>query len=98
MLYITYWELNTDKDIRELARVMAKLQQEGKWPPPGTEILAFYITPSVPMWGVTIGKTDNEENLYKSIMALIKAVPGYMKSYKVSPVQEVKDVIGLALE
>ncbi len=97
MLYITYWELNPDKDVRELTRVLAKLQQEGKWPLPGTEILAFYVTPSIPMWGITIGRSSNEEDFYRSLLMLLNEVPGYFKSYRVSPVQEARDMMKLAL-
>jgi len=98
MLFATYWEINPELSLKDVAANMMKARKEGRWPPKNMEILGTYITPSMPMWGVTLSKAESEKELYKSLVELMRELPGLFIRYKVSPVQSIDDVIHLALE
>jgi hypothetical protein len=97
VLMMTYWELNPNKDIKEIAKVGAQLAQSGKWPPEGVKVLAWYITPSTPCWGVTIFEAENEEAAFNAQLLWTKAMPGFFTCHKTSPALPTEKVIPLAL-
>jgi len=97
VLMMVYWELNPDKDIKELAKLGAQLAQSGKFPTKGTKIIAWYITPSIPTWGVTIAEGDSEEAAFNDLLVWTKAMPGFFTCYKVSPALPTEKAIPLAL-
>jgi hypothetical protein len=97
LLMMTYWELNPDKDIKEIAKIGAQLAQSGKWPTKGIKVIAWYITPSSPCWGVTIFEAENEEAAFNAQLLWTKAMPGFFTSHKTSPALPTEKVIPLAL-
>ena len=97
MIVMVYWELNPDKDIKELAKLGAQLAQSGKFPTKGTKIIAWYITPSIPPWGVTIAEAESEEAAFNDLLVWTKAMPGFFTCYKVSPALPTEKAIPLAL-
>ena len=95
---MTYWEINPEKDPRDVANAAAKLIQEGRWPTPGTKVLAHYVSASIPMWGFTVVECENEDQMYNNLLAWIKELPGIFSKYKVAPLQTAEDAIKLALK
>jgi len=101
MRYIIYWELNPDVNFKDIAKAAAKLTQEKKYPLPGQKILGWYITSSVPIWGVSVieYEGDNcERDIYKSLMTWLNEVPNVFKSYKIAPYLSIDEAIKVALE
>jgi len=98
MLFLSYWELNekfTPKDIVELA---AELMEKNLWPPEGTEILGFYTTTEVPIWGITIEEAKSVESILKGAAAWTNAKPGFFKVLRVSPAMTAEDAIRIITE
>jgi hypothetical protein len=94
---MVYWELNPNKDIKEIAKLGAQLTQSGKFPVKGIKQIAWYITPSAPVWGVTIYEAENEEAVFNDLLVWTKAMPGFFSCYKVSPAMQAPQAIPLAL-
>jgi len=93
MLFLSYWELNeniTPKDIVELA---AKLMEKGIWPAEGTEILGFYVTTEVPIWGITIEEAESVESILKGAAVWTNEKPGFFKVLRVSPAMPAEEAI-----
>lgn len=97
MLTMAYWELNPDKDIKEIAKLGAQLAQSGKYPTKGTKIIAWYVTPSIPCWGVTIAESESEEAAFNDLLAWTKAMPGIFSCFKLSPTLPTEKAIPLSL-
>jgi len=98
MLFLSYWELNeniTPKDVAELA---AKLMEKNLWPPEGTEILGFYTTTEVPIWGITIEEAKSVESILKGAAAWTNEKPGIFKVLRVSPAMSAEDAIRIIME
>ncbi len=98
MLFLAYWELNSDKDIREVAKLAGELTKSGKWPAKGVKIHVYTITPSIPQWGVTIVEGESEEQLFNNLLAWITAKPGIFKTYEIAPALPVEKAIPLAFK
>jgi hypothetical protein len=94
---MSYWELNPDKDVKEIAKLGAQLTRSGKYPVKGTKTIAWYITPSSPTWGVAIFEADNEEAAFNDILAWTKAMPGIFSCFKMSPTLPTEKAIPLAV-
>ena len=98
MLFLSYWELNeniTPKDIVELA---AKLMEKNLWPAEGTEILGFYVSTDVPIWGITIEEAESVESLLKGAVAWTNAKPGFFKVLRVPPAMTAEEAIRIVTE
>ena len=96
MLTMVYWELNPDKDIKEIAKLGAQLTQSGKYPTKGTKIIAWYVTPSIPAWGVTIAEGESEEAAFNDLLVWTKAMPGIFSYFKMSPALPTEKAMPLA--
>jgi len=96
--FITYWELNPDKDPKELAGLATKLSKEGKWPLPGIKVIAWYVSVNIPMWGVSVIEAESVEQVYRSLLTWIKEIPSFFKTYKVSPALSTKDAVQIMFE
>lgn len=97
MLMMAYWELNPEKDIKEVAKVSAQLVQSGKWPTKGIKVTAWYITPNSPSWGTLIFEAESEEAVFNAQLLWIKAMPGFFTCFKTSPALPTEKAIPLAL-
>jgi len=98
--YIIYWELDPKQDIASIAKLFNKLSQETRYPSPPGRILGWYITSSIPMWGVTLveyNKDAGPEDIFRSLLAWIKEMPGVFKTHKIAPYLSVKEASQLAL-
>jgi hypothetical protein len=78
---MVYWELNPEKDIANLG---AQLTQSGKFPTKGTKIIAWYITSSIPAWGVTIAEAENEQAAFNDLLVWTGELSGFFTCYKAS--------------
>lgn len=97
MLFLAYWELNPDKDIKEVAKLAADLTKTGKFPIKGTKMIGWYNTTSIPNWGVTIWEADSEEAVFNGLLVWTKAMPGIFSCFKVAPALAAEKAIPLAL-
>jgi len=97
LLFMAYWELNPNKDIKEVAKLAADLTKSGKFPLKGTKMIGWYNTPSIPNWGVTIYEADNEETVFNGLLVWTKAMPDMFSCFKVSPALTAEKSIPLAL-
>ena len=97
MLMMAYWEVNPDKDIKEVAKLGAQLAQSGKFPTKGIKIIAWYTTPSSPLWGVIVEEAESEEAAFNALLAWTKAMPGIFSCFKLSPALPTEKAIPLAL-
>jgi hypothetical protein len=95
LLFVAYWELNPDKDIKEVAKLAADLTKTGKFPIKGTKMIGWYDTPGG--WGVTIWEADSEEAVFNGLLVWTKAMPGIFSCFKVSPALTAEKAIPLAL-
>jgi len=93
MLFLSYWELNENITPKELAELAAELMEKNLWPVEGTEILGFYVTTDVPIWGITIEKAEDVETLLKGAAVWTNTKPGVFKVLKVSPAMTAEDAI-----
>jgi len=98
VLFLSYWELNeniTPKDIVELA---AKLMEKNVWPAEGTEVLGFYVTTDVPIWGITIEEAESVESILKGAAVFTNEKPGFFKVLRVSPAMTAEDAMRIVAE
>lgn len=96
MIFVTYWELNTDFDPSELAEIAQKILSKGLWPSPGIKTLAWYITPEY--WGITVAEAESEEALMKDANLWRIAKPGIFKVLKSSPAMKTEEVLPLMVQ
>ena len=97
MLMMAYFEVNPEKDIKEIAKLGAQLVQAGKWPVKGTKEIAWYFTPSDPVWGIVIYEAESEEAVFNGHLLWKKAFPGIFSCFKVSPALPSAKAIPLAI-
>lgn len=97
MLMMAYWELNPDKDIKEIAKLGAELARTGKHPVKGSKMIAWYVTPSAPVWGISIFEAESEEAVFNGLLLWTKAMPGIFSCFKVSPALPTEKVVPLSL-
>lgn len=97
LLFVAYWELNPDKDPKEIAKLAADLTKTGKFPVKGEKVIGWYMTASSPRWGVTIVEADSEETVFNGHLTWTKAMPGIFSCFKISPALPAEKAIPLIL-
>jgi len=98
MLFLSYWELNENITPKDIVKLASELMEKGLWPPEGTEVLGFYTTTDVPIWGITIEEADSVESILKGAAAWTNAKPGIFKVLRVSPAMTAEDAIRIVTE
>jgi len=98
MLFLSYWELNENITPKDIAKLTAELMEKNLWPAKGTEILGFYTTTEVPIWGITIEEAESVESILKGAAAWTNARPGFFKVLRVSPAMTAEDAIRVIME
>lgn len=97
MLFITYFELNPEKDPSEILDAFQKIQDAKigdmmeKWEEKG-----WYITPDY--WGVFIVDTDTVEDVLRNSNAWRLALPGIFKKIKTCMAAEVEQYAPILLK
>jgi len=97
MIFITYWELNTDFDPSELAGVAQTLISKKLWPVEGTKEIAWYVSTS-DYWGITIIEAETEEQLTEMIGMWRIAKPGIFKLVKSTPAMEIVKIVPVLMK
>lgn len=92
MLFISYWELNTDFDPSELAGIAQELISKKLYPTEGVEQIGWYLSTS-DYWGITISKADSEEAMLRNANMWRLVKPGIFKSIKTTPAMEAVTLI-----
>lgn len=92
MLFISYFELNTDFDPSELADIAQKLIDKKVYPTEGVEQIGWYLS-TTDYWGITIFNTDSEEAMLRNTNTWRIVKPGIFKSMKVTPAMDAIDLI-----
>jgi len=98
MLFVTYWELNENINPKDVAELGAELTEKKLYPIKGVKQLGWYITGSVPYWGITIEEAATVEQVMKGILVWTNAKPGLFKVLKTSPAMTSEDAIRLVME
>ncbi len=99
MRYMIYWELDPDKNITDIADLASKLFETGSYPASHGKILGWYVTSSIPMWGITLVEYSEEassKDVFGSLLEWIKAMPGVFKVHKIAPYVTAKEAVQLA--
>lgn len=97
MLFISYWELNTDFDPSELADIAQTLLSKNLYPVEGVNQIGWYVSAS-DFWGVSIAEADSEEAMLRSANLWRIAKPGVFKSIKTTPAMELVNVVPLLVK
>lgn len=92
MLFISYFELNTDFDPSELAELAQELMSKKLYPTEGVEQIGWYLSTS-DYWGVTIYKADSEDAMVRNTNMWRLVKPGIFKLIKVTPAMDAVDLI-----
>jgi len=98
MLFVDYWELNENISPKDVVQIAAELMEKNVWPIEGTEVLGFYVTTEVPIWGITILKAENVEQVLKDVAVWLNAKPGFFKVRRVTPVMAAEEAIPVIME
>ena len=85
MLFVSHWELNENITPEDIVQLAAELMEKNVWPIEGTEVLCFYVTTEVPIWGITIFKAENVEQVLKDVAVWSNTKPGFFKIRRVTP-------------
>ena len=93
MLFLCYWELNENIAVIDHLKLGKMLMESGLFPPPGTELIRFDMTPDY--WGITVFKAESAEAAFSAIDLWRVAGTGVFKNVKVSPAMPVKDASAL---
>ena len=91
MLFITYYELNTDVSVQERLQAGQMLTSSEMFPPEGTELLRWDATPDD--WGVAIFEADSAEAAQKAIGMWRAASSGFFKTTKTAPAMPVTEMM-----
>ncbi len=90
MLFIIYYELDSNLDPADMLTAYQKIQEAEvefeKW-----ETKGWYITPED--WGVAIVECDSVDDMMKNSYQWKLALPGFFTKYNVSPVAEVEQAV-----
>ena len=98
MLFLSYWELNENMTPKDVAELAAELLEKGLYPLKGIKQLGWYITSSVPYWGINIEEAENVETIFKSLALWTNAKPGIFKVAKIAPAMTAEDAIRVIME
>ena len=93
MLFLCYWELNENVPVIDHLKLGKMLLESGLFPPPGTELIRFDMTPDY--WGITVFKAESAEAAFSCIDLWRVAGTGVFKNVRVSPAMPVKDASAL---
>ena len=96
MMFLCYWELNENIPVLDHLKVGKLLKEAGLFPPHGTEIIRFDITPDY--WGVTTFTAESAEAAFAMIDLWRTAGTGFFKKVKISPAMPVSDVSALGVK
>lgn len=97
VIFISYWELNPDFDISELAEIAADLINKKLYPAEGVKQIAFYASVS-DHWGISVEEADSEEALVRNAQMWRIAKPGYIKYIKSTPALEVVKILPVIMK
>ena len=97
MIFIAYWELNTDFDPTELADVAQTILNKKLWPVEGTKVIAWYVS-ATDNWGVLIIEAENEEQMVRSIGMWRIAKPGIFNLIKTTPAVEITIILPMVMK
>jgi len=93
MLFLCYWQLNENIPAIDHLTIGKLLKEAGLFPPPGTEIIRFDITPD--HWGVTVFTAESVEAAFSLVELWRIGGAGFFKKVKVAPAMPVKDASAL---
>lgn len=96
MLFLTYWELNEDMNITQRLQIAEKLQARKLFPPNGTEIVRWDITPDG--WGILLLDAPDPGAVAHALDIRRIAGTGFFKVTRTSPAIPVTDSIAVAAE
>jgi hypothetical protein len=96
MIYITYWELNSDFDPKDLVDLTQTAINKGLVPFEGVKQLAWYVTPDY--WGISIEEAESEAAIISNVSMWRIAKPGIFKRVKTCPAMEVAKVLPLIIK
>lgn len=96
MLFVNYWEMNPNIDIKKISEVSAELTKKGVFPVEGTKVLGWYVTPE--NWGITIVEAESEEAAFKSVNVWRHALPGVFTKFNMAVALTAKDAIAIGLK
>jgi hypothetical protein len=96
LLFITFWQLGEDTDVKKIAAAAAKLTKSGVFPTKGSKIINWLVTPGGK--GVTISEADSEEAIFRSYVVWEKEVPGMFASYEVHPAVAIDKAVAITME
>ena len=97
MIFLAYWELNTDFDPSELAGLAQTLVSKKLWPVEGTKEIAWYVS-TTDYWGITIIEAESEEQMTEVVGMWRIAKPGIFKLVKATPAMEVVKVVPILMK
>ncbi|MFX0029641.1 MAG: DUF3303 domain-containing protein [Candidatus Hermodarchaeota archaeon] len=97
MLFLTYWELNTDFDPSDLAELTQQILSKKLYPTEGVKQIGWYVSTGG-FWGVTIAEADSEEQLIKDTNVWRMLKPGIFKFIKTSPAMEIAKVLPILMK
>jgi len=98
MLFVSHWELNENITPKDIVQLAAELMEKNVWPIEGTEVLDFYVTTEVPIWGMTILEAENEEQILKDVAVWSNAKLGFFKVRRVTPVMAAEEAIRIVMQ
>ena len=98
MLFVSHWELNKNITPKDIVQLAAELMEKNVWPIEGTEVLDFYVTTEVPIWGMTILEAENEEQILKDVAVWSNAKLGFFKVRRVTPVMAAEEAIRIVIQ
>jgi len=94
---ITFWKLAQNVSPEDVAKVTAKLMEEGLFPPKGTEILGFYICPGGRGVTITESKSAESADAVRNWLMWIKERKDMFECYEVHPAVSAEEAIAMVL-
>lgn len=97
MIFISYWELNTDFDPSELSEMAQTILNKKLYPVEGTKTIARYISTS-DFQGISITEADTEEQMAQGTAVWRIAKPGVFKFIKTTPAMELIKLLPILMK
>ena len=94
---ITFWKLNPSVSPEDVAKVGAKLMEEGLWPPKGTELRGFYICPGGKGVTITESKSADSADAIRNWLMWIHDKKDMFECYEVHPAVTAEEAIAMVL-
>ena len=98
MLFLSYFELNENLNLKDTVKLAAELMEKKLWPIKGVKILGWYTSVDVPTWGINIYEAETVEQVVKGLAVWTNAKPGFFKVVRVSPAMAAEDAIRVVME